>query len=672
MTSQALLAVALYLLLSLVALLGARARVIHALVYAACFLIALALVALGLSLILGGSIGRGYEEVLPVGLPWLKAHFRLDSLSALFLVVVNLGAAAASLFGIGYGTHLERPGRVTPLFPLFLAGMNGAVLADDAFVFLVSWEFMSFSSWLLVLAEHEKEENRKAAFTYLVMAVLGTFCLLSAFGILAMAGGDYSFSAMRTGSPGEAGTALVVLLAILGAGSKAGLVPLHAWLPLAHPAAPSHVSALMSGVMTKVALYGMVRILFDLVHGADWWWGAVMMGLGAATAVIGILYALMQTDLKRLLAYSTVENVGVAMIGLGLAFAFRAEGQTPFATLALAAAFYHILNHAMMKSLLFLGAGAVLAATGERDIEKLGGLIHRMPVTAATFLIGAAAISSLPPLNGFVSEWLILQTLFIGPSLPHWAMKFGVPVVGAVVALSATLAAAAMVRAFGMVFLGRARTEAARNAKDAGLPERATLIFLAGFCLLLGILPVTVTSLLSDVAQFLIGVQLPTAVIQGWPWLAPVSETRGSYSGTVVVGSGVILILLTVILIKGFGTRRIRRSATWDCGHPENNLAAQYTASSFAQPLRRVFGSTAFAAHEEVDMPMPGETRPARLEVRMIDPIWLWLYEPVIRAVDVISRWLDRLQTLTVRKHLLLVFLTLMILLVIVALRRVG
>jgi hydrogenase-4 component B len=644
MTAQALLAVAMFPLLSLVALAGARARHIHAITYAGCLLVALLLAGLGLSLVLGGGAGRGFDHILPVGLPWLKAHFRLDSLSALFLVIVNLGAAAASLFAIGYGAHLGKPGRVTPVFPLFLAGMNGAVLADDAFVFLVSWEFMSFSSWILVLAEHEKEENRKAAFTYLVMAILGTFCLLSAFGILAMA----------------------------GAGSKAGLVPLHAWLPLAHPAAPSHVSALMSGVMTKVALYGLVRILFDLVHGADWWWGAVMMGLGAATAAIGILYALMQTDLKRLLAYSTVENVGIALIGLGLAFAFRAEGQTPFATLALAAAFYHILNHAVMKSLLFLGAGAVLAATGERDIEKLGGLIHRMPVTATAFLVGAAAISSLPPLNGFVSEWLILQTLFIGPSLPHWAMKFGVPVIGAVVALSATLAAAAMVRAFGIVFLGRARSDAARNAKETGPAERATLAVLAGFCLLLGVLPVTVTSLLSDVAQFLIGVQLPTAVIQGWPWLAPVSETRGSYSGTVLVGAGLLLLLLTAILIKGFGTRRIRRSATWDCGHPENIIAAQYSGSSFAQPLRRVFGTTAFAAREEIDMPMPGETRPARLEVRMIDPVWRWLYLPVVAAVEAISRRLDRLQTLTVRKHLLLVFLTLMIMLVIVALRRVD
>ncbi|MCC7167356.1 MAG: hydrogenase 4 subunit B [Rhodospirillales bacterium] len=670
LAAQALIAIALLLVLCPLAILGHRLKAIHALVYGAATLISIHLAGLGVMGLLDGDAIGSAGVTLPIGLPWLRAHFRFDALSALFLVVVNLGTTAASLYGIGYGGHLARPNRVTPIYPLFLAGLNLTLLADDAFVFLIGWEFMSVSSWLLVLADHEKAENREAATTYLVMAVLGSFCLLGAFGVLAMNGEDYSFAAMRGAVLDTVEVTLLVGLVLIGAGSKAGVVPLHAWLPLAHPAAPSHVSALMSGVMTKVALYGLVRILFDLNRQADWEWGALLMLLGAATAVLGILYALMQTDIKRILAYSTVENVGVVLLGLGLALAFRASDEPALAALALAAGFYHVLNHAAMKTLLFLGAGAVVATTAERNIERLGGLIRLMPVTAVTFLIGSAAISALPPLNGFVSEWLILQTLFKAPSLPMWTMKFGAPVAGALLALSAALAAACFVRAFGIVFLGRARSPATLEARDPDPWMRAALVLTAGLCLLLGILPVTVTSMLSDVSQSLIGVDLSESIIQGWPWLAPVSAARGSYSGTVVVASGLLMILVTAIVIKGFGTRKIRRAPAWDCGHVEDNPASQYTASSLAQPLRRVFGTSLFAARETVEMPMPDEIAPARLSVRVIDPVWQGLYAPAIRAVDWLANRINRLQSLTVRRHLLLMFLTLMVMLVLAAIRR--
>ncbi len=435
------------------------------LVYGICLLVSLALLVIALVALLGTG-GAPSTVTLPLGLPWLGAHFRLDALAAFFLAVVGLGAAAASLFALGYGRHEQAPGRVLPFFPAFLAGMSMVVLADDAFTFLVSWEFMSLSSWALVMAHHRVSDNIRAGYIYLIMASFGTLALLLAFGLLAGPDGGYAFAEIRAAHPSAALAAAVLILALVGAGSKAGLVPLHVWLPLAHPAAPSHVSALMSGVMTKVAVYGFVRIGFDLLGTPAWWWSMVVLALGGITAVMGVLYALMQHDLKRLLAYHTVENIGIIFIGLGLALAFKAHGMALAAALALTAGLLHVFNHSVFKSLLFFGAGAVLTATGERDMEHLGGLIHRMPQTAFAFLVGCAAISALPPLNGFVSEWLTFQAILLSPQLPSWGLKLLIPAVGALLALSAALAAACFVKAFGVTFLGRPRTPAAGRARE--------------------------------------------------------------------------------------------------------------------------------------------------------------------------------------------------------------
>src|SRR6266446_3049934 len=307
------------------------------------------------------------------------------------------------------------------------------------------------------------------------MASFGTLCLLLAFALLAGVDGAYGFEAMRTRHPGPTVAALVLTFALLGAGSKAGLVPLHVWLPLAHPAAPSHVSALMSGVMTKVAVYGFIRIVLDLLGPPEWGWSMMVLALGGITSALGVLYALMQHDLKRLLAYHTVENIGIIFIGLGLAMAFQAYGMALAAALALTAGLLHVFNHSVFKSLLFFGAGAVLSSTGERDMEHLGGLIHRLPQTAFVFLVGCAAISALPPLNGFVSEWLTFQAILLSPQLPSWGLKFLVPAVGALLALSAALAAACFVKAFGVTFLGRARTPAAARAQETDAFSRAAM-----------------------------------------------------------------------------------------------------------------------------------------------------------------------------------------------------
>lgn len=603
------------------------------------------------------------QRTLPLGIPWIGAHVRLDALAAFFLVVVNLGGAAASFYAIGYGRHETAPGRVLPFFPAFLAAMNLVVLADDAFVFLFSWELMSLTSWALVMVQHRERDTNQAGYVYLLMAGFGTLCLLLAFGLLAGPDGGYVFSAMRAETLPAWKRTFVLLLVLLGAGSKAGIVPVHVWLPLAHPAAPSHVSALMSGVMTKVAIYGLIRIVFDLAGEPAWWWSVVVLIIGAVTAVMGVLYALMQHDLKRLLAYHTVENIGIIYIGLGLALAFQANGMTAGAALALTAALFHVLNHSLFKSLLFFGSGAVLNATGDRDMERQGGLIHRMPVTATTFLVGCAAISALPPLNGFVSEWLTFQAILISPALPQWALKFLVPAVGAALALSAALAAACFVKAFGVTFLGRPRTPAAAAATEVDGFSTGTMIALAVLCVLVGVLPGLVVDGLSGVARELTGGRVPTQT--GLPWLSliPISPERSSYNGLILLVFIAFTSTLIATGVKRFASNALRRSPAWDCGFPDPSPATQYSAASFAQPIRRVFGRSVFGAEETVEMPEPTSLRAARLHVRLRDYIWEYLFLPIAAAVDTASTRINALQFLTVRRYLALVFALLVLLL---------
>jgi hydrogenase-4 component B len=605
--------------------------------------------------------------ILPVGLPWLGAHFRLDALAAFFLLVVNLGAATASLFGLGYGKHEETPGRVLPFFPAFLAGMNLVVLADDAFTFLFSWEFMSLSSWALVMAHHRRPGNTAAGYLYLLMASLGTLALLLAFGLLAGPAGGYAFDAARGAAPSAGVSGVVLVLALIGAGSKAGLVPLHVWLPLAHPAAPSHVSALMSGVMTKVAVYGFVRIALDLLGPPSWWWGALVALVGGVTAVMGVLHALMEHDLKRLLAYHTVENIGIIFIGLGLALAFQANAMPAAAALALTAALFHVFNHSVFKSLLFFGAGAVLTATGERDMEHLGGLIHRMPLTAFAFLVGSAAISALPPFNGFVSEWLTFQAILLSPALPQWLLKFLVPAIGALLALSAALAAACFVKAFGVTFLGRARTQVAQDAVETDGRSLAAMFVLAGLCLIAGVLPGYFIDALAPVTRALAGARLPLQEGLGWLTIVPIAESRSSYNGLLLFAFITLAAGLGAEVIHRWASNATRRSAPWDCGFPDASPATQYTAGSFSQPIRKVFGTVVFRAREEVHMPAPGDIGAAQLRVRLRDVLWDVLYSPTASLVNFAADRLNKVQFLSIRGYLTLVFSALVVLLMVLA-----
>jgi NADH:ubiquinone oxidoreductase subunit 5 (subunit L)/multisubunit Na+/H+ antiporter MnhA subunit len=423
----------------------------------------------------------------------------------------------------------------------------------------------------------------------------------------------------------------------------------------------------MSGVMTKVAIYGFIRIIFDLLGTPAWWWSIVVLVLGSITAVLGVLHAVLQRDLKRLLAYSTVENIGIIFIGLGLALAFEANGMKGAAALSLTAALFHILNHSLFKSLLFFGAGAVLTATGERDIEKLGGLIHRMPQTAFLFLGGCLAISALPPLNGFASEWLIFQAILISPTLPQWGLKLVIPAVGAMLALGTALSAACYVRAFGISFLGRPRSAAPRAAVETDRLSLSAMSVLLGLCLLAGLLPGYVIDAIAPTTTHIVGQAMPVQASTAWLSIVPIERSRSSYNGLLIFAFITISTLLIVTAIHRFASRATRRGPAWDCGYPDASPLTQYTADSFAQPLRRVFGEFVFLARERVTMPKPGDPGPARLEVRLRDLVWDMIYARIEKSVAFAAERLNYLQFLTIRSYLSLVFAALVSLLLVVA-----
>jgi NADH:ubiquinone oxidoreductase subunit 5 (subunit L)/multisubunit Na+/H+ antiporter MnhA subunit len=452
----------------------------------------------------------------------------------------------------------------------------------------------------------------------------------------------------------------------LGTTSKAGLVPLHVWLPLAHPAAPAQVSALMSGVMTKVAVYAFLRLVFDVFAPSGavplGGLGAVLVLFAALSAVYGVLSALMEHDLKRLLAFHTVENIGIIFIGIGFALLLR-DRHEALAALALSAALFHVLNHSLFKTLLFLGAGVVREEAGSADMEKLGGLIHRMPRLAFAFLIGTMAISALPPLNGFVSEWLTFQALLPAPRLGSLLLLLLGLLAGASLALAAALAAACFVKAYGITFLGRPRSPAAAGAKEAGRGALIALFALAALCLLFGVMPGEVLRALAPV----VSARLPGAVSPGplpLLTLAPFPATPTQYPAAILA-----LLLLTFALLPLFFRRRRTRTAPpWDCGFPDPSPLTQYSASGFAAPLRRIFGSALFAARERDEMPPPGALTPARFEVTLHDRVWEGLYRPLGRLVLAAADRLNPLQFLTIRRHLTLVFALLGVLLLVIGL----
>ncbi len=617
------------------------------------------------------------SDQLAFGLPWLQWHVRLDPLSGFFLVLLGTLTVAASLYGSSYTREYTHGKNAQPLPPLgvftaaFVLGMQMLLLADDALVFMIFWEMMSAAGYFLVAYQHQHAGNRHAAFLYLLLAHVGALVILLSFGVLAAFGGGLSFDQMRAAPLTPLWATLAFAFAFLGFGTKAGMAPLHVWLPDAHPVAPSHISAMMSGAMLKMGIYGIVRVSFDLIGDVHWEWGVAMLVVGTASALLGVLYALMQHDLKRLLAYHSIENIGIILMGLGLAMVFLGTGHPLLGTLGLVAALYHTLNHALFKGLLFLGAGAVLYRTHERDLERMGGLIQRMPVTAFMFLVGSVAISALPPFNGFVSEWLTFQTALQAPALENGVLRMLIPIAAALLALTGALAAACFVKAFGIAFLGKPRTHHVAHAREVPTGMLAGMGLLAALCLVLGILPTPMIEAMAPITRLLARTELPAATAQGWLWLTPVSPQVASYSAP--------LVLLALLVVFGLGYLFLKRRAAparrcypWDCGFGQLNHRMEYTSTSFTQPIRRVFGAV-WKVEEAVETttagagPIPRVTG-IRHHLHVHDWSWLKVYLPIGRLVLEAARRIGFIQTGSIHTYLKYSFGTLIILLWIVSL----
>lgn len=653
-------------LLALAAPLLARLGPAAMLVHGACLAASAAMAGLALA-----ALARGAEASLTLGgTPFGPLILALDGLSAWFLLLLGLAGACSALWALGHEAHA--PPRLLVAYPLFLGGMAQTLLAGDGLTLLLGFEAMSLASWALVAAHHEEAENRRAARLYLVFAALSAACLIPALGLLAGPGGDLSFASMRDNPPQGWKAGLALALVVAGAGAKAGLVPLHAWLPLAHPAAPSHVSALMSAAMTKMALYVVARLLLDLAGPAQpLWWGLPLIVLGAASAVLGALRANLEEEGKTLLACSTIENVGLIAMALGLAACFRAADLGALAALAAGAALLHALNHGLFKTLLFLGMGEVAHGAASRRLDRLGGLIRPMPFTAAAVLVGAGAAASLPPLSGFASEWLLLQALLAAWRVGDLGFQLLLLMAAALAALAAALAAGAMVRFYGLVFLGRPRTPRAAGAEDAGIAARAALLLAAALTVLFGVIPGPLLGLAAGAQAILVG---ETMAARSGLFAIGVGDGAASYAPL-----GLALLLALAGAALWFGVKRPARTEpargpAWDCGFrappahlPFGDPLSQPSPAGLGQPIRRMLASPLLAAHEAARLPEPGTTAPARIEAGFGDPSFPLLLAPLARWRDAVVERVEKLRDLSIRQALMLPFGTLVALLVLVA-----
>ncbi|MCB8748263.1 hydrogenase 4 subunit B [Rhodoferax sp. U2-2l] len=602
--------------------------------------------------------------VLPLGLPQLPFHLRLDSLSSFFLLLIGAVSAGVSTFAAGYFRKGEGtpPGLLCLAYHVFLASMAMVVLADDAYVFMVMWETMALSSFFLVLANHRLPEIRHAGYLYMLVAHIGALGILLCFGVLQANTGDYTFANMRAQTLTPFWASVAFVLAVFGFGAKAGLLPLHAWLPDAHPAAPSPVSALMSGVMLKIALYGILRVSFDLLQTRLWWWGVLLMGLGLTTALFGVVFSTVQVEMKRLLAYSSIENIGLMCAGVGLSLLFSSYGMQALSALALTAALYHMLSHALFKSLLFCSTGAVLHATGQRSLGKLGGLIRYMPWVAWPTLVGVLACAGLPPFGGFVAEWLLLQSFLFTTGLPSSSLDMLVPVMAALIALIAALSGYTMVKYFGVIFLGQPREEKLAQAHDAGRWERLGMMWLVLGCVMLGLFPNQVIALMDPVTHHLVGAGLAQTVADNGWLLVPVSVERASYAPTIFLLGVVLTFGLAFVLVRRLYHGRLRRVPPWDCGHPWQTARMQDTAEGFGQPIRQIFDPF-FRITKQV--PSAFDDKPV-YGVKLEDPLWYGLYLPVARLVERLSRLVGLLQQGRIAVYLMYSFVTLIVVLLVV------
>jgi hydrogenase-4 component B len=599
----------------------------------------------------GGAILNGGDLAwtLPSGVPYLTYSVRLDPLSTYFLLALSVLAVAVAIYSFGYrGPNLN----------LLLLALTLVFSAANVLFFLIAWELMALAAYLLVVDDHESAEARHGGLLYLLMSRGGTAMLLIGFLLMATSSGSMDFRLMHGTGPAA------FILLFLGFGVKAGIIPLHIWLPAAHPVAPSNVSALMSGIVIKAGIYGMARVFFDFYRDIPVWAGMLVLVIGVISALLGVLYALMEHDLKRLLAYHSIENIGIILMGFGAALLFRALGHPQLAAMALVAGLFHTLNHGVFKCLLFLGAGAVVHSTGTRNMESYGGLIRRMPATALYFLIGAIAISGLPPLNGFVSEWLTYQALLGGFGATAAMTRLAFPVAGALLALTAALAAACFVKAFGITFLALPRSEAAERAHESRPAMQAGMALLAVLCIFLGLGATWFVPIFDPIAKSAFGVAASPALASGMILTAG-SEHAGSVS-TLGIVIFLAIFCAAPVVIWLWKQRPTRATGpTWDCGLPGLTAENEYTATAFSKPLRMIFAALfrpRREIHSEFDV-SPYYPKAIHFESEIEPTFERRFYDPLKDGILKAAAWMRRLQAGSVHLYLAYVFVTLILLL---------
>ncbi len=621
---------------------------------------ALNLVVAGLYLSSGMEMGMVSVPILSS----LEFVFRGDPLSGFFVTVISILVLPVSIYSIGYIKDVRNKGSMGFLYNLFILSMYAVILSGNIITFLISWETMSVVSYFLVTFDRDVKSAR-AGLQYAVMTHIGTAFIIALFFILYKNTGQMDFSSIKILATKLSLDikSIVFIFSIIGFGMKAGIIPLHTWLPKAHPAAPSNISALMSGVMIKTGIYGFVRVSMDVLGQGPGWWGIAIIIIGAVSSILGVLYALMEHDMKKLLAYHSVENIGIILLGIGASMMFRSNGLYSLASIALIAGLYHVLNHAVFKGLLFLGAGSVMHAAHTKNMEDLGGLIKTMPFTAITFLVGSVSICAFPPFNGFISEWLTYQSLILGFKSSSMISKIISPMGGAALALTGALAAACFVKAFGISFLGRPRSRHAEDAREAPLSMITGMIMLAILCLVFGIFPGAVIDMISSSALQLTGSQ---GIVTG-NWFLYINDTLATLSPVSILITVLVMFAASVVFVlSAGGKRKTIYGDSWDCGILSLSPRMQYTATAFTKPIRLIF-KRIYLPRREVRISY--HVKPLFVKAMKytgeITPFFeKYIYEPFTGSIFRVAGKVRLLQSGSLHLYLLYILVTLILLLI--------
>lgn len=605
-------------------------------------------------------------------LPGLSFSVRLDPLSGFFLLALSVLAGPVFVYTIGYrrhGAYGEKPALWSGFSHLLMAALTLVFTASNLLFFLICWELAVGASYFLISAGHQEEETRRGGLLFMLMSRAGAGMIYLGLLLLALFAGSTDFADFRSVGaklpPPFSGLAFLLLFG--GFGVKAGIIPFHIWLPAAHPVAPSNISALLSGIVIKTGIYGIARVCFDFYGELPPWAGILTLTAGVASAVLGVLYALMEHDLKRLLAFHSIENIGIILMGFGAALLFRSYGHPSLAAVAVTAGLYHTLNHVIFKGLLFLAAGAVVSSAHTRNMEEMGGLVKRLPLTALCFLIGAAAISGLPPLNGFVSEWLTYQALLAGFGATSEITRVGFPLAGALLALTAALAAACFVKAFGITFLALPRSEAARRAKPPSASMNAGMILLAGGCALAGLGAHVLLRLFDGITNAWFGVQVSSGLVSTSAFALNAPAPRTGAASPLAIGISLAILGLTPYLVWRIRRRQelVRVGPTWDCGLPGLTAAHEMTATAFSKSIRMIF-SVIFRPRREIQAQYdvsPYFPKAIHFESEIQPALSERLYEPLREFVFRMSLRLRQIQAGSLHAYLGYIFLTLILLL---------